>query len=100
MTKINKYENYKEALREHPDVVKYILEQIDGHPIGSVFIRAVDVRNALGPNFENVGEESIYWGLKVALSDYGIFASKYMSKEINPETNQRYILLSVVRSKQ
>lgn len=99
MTKVNKYGNYKEALREHPDIVQYILKQIDEQPIGSVFVRATDMRAALGPNFKNIGEEAIYWGLKVALSDYGIFASKYMSKDINPETNQRYILLSIVRAK-
>lgn len=97
MTKVNKYENYKDTLRERPDIVQYILKQIDENPVGSVFLRAVDIRKELGPKFEKVEEENIYWGLKVGLSDYGIFVSKYMSKDINPKTNQRYVLLSVVR---
>jgi len=51
----------------------------------------------LGPNFEKLGEENIYWGLKIALVPYNIFASRHLSIDINPATKKRYILLKLSR---
>lgn len=98
MAKVEKYENFKDVLRTRPDIVQYFLKQIDETSHGEIFVKASDMGNNLGPNFEKLGEESIYWGLKVALVPYGIFASKYFSKEINPLTNKRYLLLKLTRS--
>lgn len=99
MTKVEKYGNYKDVLKARPDIVQFINKQIDETPHREIFVKAIDMGNNLGPNFENLGEESIYWGLKVALVPYGIFASRHLSVEINPATNRRYLLLKLSRLK-
>lgn len=97
MTKIDKYGNYKEVLIARPDIVQFINKQINEAVHGEIFVKATDMGMNLGPNFEKLGEENIYWGLKVALVPYGIFASRHLSTEINPATNRRYILLKLSR---
>ncbi len=97
MTKVEKYGNYKDVLKTRPDIVQFINKQIDETPHGEIFVKATDMGKNLGSNFENLGEESIYWGLKVALVPYGIFASKHFSLEINPATNRRYLLIKLSR---
>ena len=97
MAKVEKYENFKEVLRTNQDIVRYISKQISEAPHGEIFVKATDMGKNLGPNFEKLEEESIYWGLKIALVPYGIFASRHLSIEINPATKKRYVLLKLSR---
>lgn len=98
-TKHQKYGAYIEALIEHPDVVPYLLDNIDKNPSGEILVKALDMGPALGPYFEKLGETAIGWGLKFALFTHGIFLSTTKSKEINPKTGEGYLLLKLRRAK-
>lgn len=98
-TKHQKYGAYLDAIKEHPDVVPYLLKNIDENPKKEILIKAVDIAKELGPYFEKLGETAIGWGLKFALFTEGIFVSTTKSKEINPSTGQGYMLLRMRRPK-
>lgn len=98
-TKTQKYGAYLDALKDHPDVVPYLLTNIDENPNKEILVKAVDIAKELGPYFEKLGETAIGWGLKFALFTEGIFVSTTKSKEINPNTGQGYMLLRMRRPK-
>jgi hypothetical protein len=98
-TKHQKYGTYLDALKEHPDILPYLFEQIDKNPNGEILVKAVDMAPALGPNFEKLGETAIHWGLKFSLFTHGIFVSTTKSRDINPKTNDGYLLLRLRRAK-
>lgn len=98
-TKHQKYGAYIDALREHQDIVPYLLNNIDANPNGEILVKAVDIAKELGPYFEKLGETAIGWGLKFALFTEGIFISTTKSKEINPATGEGYMLLRMRRPK-
>jgi hypothetical protein len=99
-TKHQKYGAYLDALKEHPEVVPYLLKNIDESPNGEILIKAIDIAKELGPYFGKLGETAIGWGLKFALFTEGVFVSTTKSKEINPDTGQGYMLLRMRRPKQ
>jgi hypothetical protein len=98
-TKRQKYGAYLDALKEYPEVVTYLLDNIDKNPNKEILVKAVDIAKELGPYFEKLGETAIGWGLKFALFTHGIFVSTTKSKEINPNTGQGYMLLRMRRPK-
>lgn len=98
-TKHQKYGAYLDALKDHPDVVPYLLNKIDESSNGEILVKAVDIAKELGPYFEKLGETAIGWGLKFALFTEGIFVATTKSKDINPSTGQGYMLLRMRRPK-
>lgn len=98
-TKHQKYGAYLDALNEHPDIVPFLLDNIDQNPNKEILVKALDMGPALGPYFEKLGETAIGWGLKFALFTRGIFLSTTKSKEINPNTGEGYLLLKLRRAK-
>jgi hypothetical protein len=98
-TKHQKYGTYLDALKEHPEILTYLFEQIDKSPNGEILVKALDMAPALGPHFEKLGETALHWGLKFSFFTHGIFISTTKSKEINPKTNDGYLLLRLRRAK-
>jgi hypothetical protein len=98
-TKHQKYGAYLNALKEHPDIIPYLLKNIDENPNREIIVKALDIAKELGPYFEKLGETAIGWGLKFSLFTEGIFVSTTKSKEINPATGEGYMLLRMRRPK-
>ncbi len=98
-TKHQKYGTYLNVLEEKPEILAFLLEKIDENPRGEILVKAVDMAPAMGPNFEKLGETALHWGLKFSLFTHGIFVSTTKSKEINPKTNDGYLLLRLRRAK-
>lgn len=98
-TKHQKYGAYLKALEDKPEILVYLLEQIDKSPGGEILVKAVDMAPEMGSHFEKLGETALHWGLKFALFTHGIFVSTTKSKEINPRTNDGYLLLRLRRAK-
>ena len=98
-TKHQKYGSYLDVIKERPDVVQYLLKNIDESPKKEILVKAVDIAKELGPYFEKLGETAIGWGLKFALFTKGVFVSTTKIKDINPATGQGYILLRMRRPK-
>jgi hypothetical protein len=98
-TKHQKYGAYLDVLKEKPDILTFLFEQIDKNPSGEILVKAVDMGTALGPYFEKLGETAIHWGLKFAFFNHGIFVSTTKSKETNPNTGTGFLLLRLRRAK-
>lgn len=98
-TKHQKYGTYISVLDEKPAILEYLLGKIDENPSGEILVKALDMAPAMGPHFEKLGETALHWGLKFALFTHGIFVSTTKSREINPKTNDGYLLLRLRRAK-
>ena len=98
-TKHQKYGAYLKPLEDHPDILPYLLDNIDKDPNKQILIKAVDMGPALGRYFETVGETAMHWALKFVLFIHGIYISTTTSTEINPKTNKGYLLLKMRRAK-
>ena len=98
-TKHQKYGTYLSVLEEKPEILTYLFEQIDKNQTGEILVKALDMAPAMGTHFEKLGETALHWGLKFALFTHGIFVSTTKSKEINPKTNDSYLLLRLRRAK-
>jgi len=96
-TKHQKYGAYLDVIKERPDVVQYLLKNIDESPKKEILVKAVDIAKELGPYFTKLGDTAIGWGLKFALFNEGIFISTTKSKELNTDTGQYYMLLRMRR---
>jgi hypothetical protein len=92
-TKHEKYGAYLDVLREHPEIINYLLDSIDQSKGGEILVRAVDMAKALGSDFEELSETTIYWSMRFALFYYGIWLSTKSDKEINSKTGKNYMLL-------
>lgn len=96
-TKSEKYGAYLRAVDE--SLITWIFENIDASPTGKLLIKVVDMAKQLGPEFEQLKETSIFWGLKFALWHHGISCSTTTHKEINPVTRKHYMIIIMRRSK-
>lgn len=98
-TKHQKYGTYLSVLDEKPEILEYLFGKIDENPSGEILVKALDMATAMGPHFEKLGETALHWGLKFALFTHGIFVATTKSREINPKTNDGYLLLRLRRAK-
>ena len=97
-TKHQKYGDYIKILEDKPEIVPYLLENIDKSSNGEILIKAVDMATELGPRFDKLGENAIHWGLKFALFMRGIFVRSTRGNDINPKTGEHYMILRMRRS--
>lgn len=57
---------------EYISILSWIQQQIDASPDKTIRMKIVDIKKALGPEFENKRDYVIWEGLKRALINYGI----------------------------
>lgn len=97
---MERYSNYRNALRERPEIANYLLEKIDESPKKYIIVKIVDIGKQLGdPHFEQISELAISLGLKfVFFVDYDIYAETKELNEINPKTGKNYLAFKLRRS--
>lgn len=98
-TKHQKYWTYLKVLQEKPEIVEFLLKNIDESPDKEILVRARDMAPSMGTYFETLGETALHWGLKFSLWTHGIYVSTTTDKEINPKTGKGYLLLRMRRPK-
>lgn len=93
------------ALEKHPEVMQYLLDNIDKSIDGKILVKVKDIESGLGLDKYDMVSMSLdpnFWrlGLQAALSKYWISSIAKIYKNIDPETGKNYILLELTRSKE
>lgn len=93
-TKRQRYGIWIDAIQ--PEVLPWVKENLaipEAAPGGILSVKAIDIAKALGPRFEDKSETTIYWNLRFAFYLDGIFVSSTGHAQINPKTNEPYMVL-------